>query len=302
MFIIDIVNRISYEQISDIFDELSDEVISSGDIKQYPEMWKKFEEILLKHSWTFDEWENELNRRLNEKYHIFSEDRMEEDFFEGIIINKESIIHSYWDTENGGRKEEEILSSELICHLWENVQLSDDVTLGRIFDIVETNIDLWELITGDRIRPIITESKKEFNGSGELISLEIYWDVEHDAEYKTLTLSPMFHAIGKPTEGDCLPEELKGYIYYGISFSSNNYLKILPIKLNRNFKIYSSDNCRDLKNFDNKEFRVLEMMKAIFYELTWFGTPEEREKKHDEIISDIAEMKEIREREAPSNI
>lgn len=295
----DIVSRISYEKISGIFDELSEKVISSGDIKQYPEMWKKFEEILLKHSWTFDEWENELNRRLNEKYHIFSEDRMEEDFFEGIIINKESIIHSYWDTENGGRKEKEISPDELIHCLWENIKLSDDVTLERIFDIVETNILLWEIVTGENIIPIIEESKKEFNGSGELINLEIYWDAEHDAEYKTLTLSPMFHAIGKPTEGDYLPEELKGYIYYGISFSSNNYLKILPIKLNRNFKIYSSDNCRDLKNFDNKEFKVLEMMKAIFYELNWFGTPEDRDRKKQEIMDDI---KEIKNKETPTDI
>ncbi len=58
-----IVGRISYEKISDIFDELSEKVISSGDVKQYPEMWKKFEEILLSHGWTFDEWESELNKR-----------------------------------------------------------------------------------------------------------------------------------------------------------------------------------------------------------------------------------------------
>ncbi len=282
-----IVNRISYEKISDIFDELSEKVISSGDIKQYPEMWKKFEEILLSHGWTFDGWESELNKRLNEKYHIFSEDKVEEDFFEGITITDSSIIHSYWDTENGGRKEKEILPDKLIHCLWKNVRLNDGVTLERIFNIVEANVDLWEIITGERIKPIIEESKKSFNGSGELINLEIYWDVEHDAEYKTLTSSSMLHAIGNPTEGDYLPEKLKGYIYYGISFLSNDYLKTLPIKLNRNFKIYSSDDFRDLKNFDSKEFRVLEMMKAIFYELTWFGDPEDRDRKKQEIMDEL---------------
>lgn len=287
---INLLVRTSYEEISEIFDEISDMIILS-DFDSPKEMWREWDEILLEHGWTSREWEEELNRRINEKHHIFPEKKDEEDSFEGITINNDSIIYSYWKS---GRHEKVIPPSELIHFLWENIRLND-ITLGRIFDIVETNIDLWEIITAERIKPIIEESKKEFNGSGELEYLEIYWDNEHDHEYETFVSWPSFHAIGKPCEDDYLPEELNGHIYYGISLTPNNYLKILPLRLKTLFKIYSSDDCHDSKYFGNKEYKVLEMIKAIFWELTWFGTPEEREKRHDEIIGDVEEDKKRRE-------
>jgi hypothetical protein len=289
--------RTPYEEISNIFDELSEMILLCPDFKQPKKQWRKWNETLLDHGWTEKEWKTELDKRLNEKYHIFSE-KEEEDDFEGITITNNSIIRSYW---KAGRQEQIIAPDKLIHFIWENVRLNDDVTLGRIFDIVENNIDLWEIITGERIKPIIEESKKEFSGSGELKYLEIYWDVEHDAEYETLTSWPSFHAIGEPCEDDYLPEGLNGLIYYGISFTPNNYLKTLKLRLKNVFKIYSSDDFHDKQYFGNKQFKVLEMMKAIFYELTWFGTPEERIKKHDEIMGDIEEMKDVREKETPSD-
>jgi len=289
--------RTPYEEISNIFDELSEMILLCPDFKQPKKQWRKWNETLLDHGWTEKEWKTELDKRLNEKYHIFSE-KEEEDDFEGIIITNNSIIRSYW---KAGRQEQIIAPDKLIHFIWENVRLNDDVTLGRIFDIVENNIDLWEIITGERIKPIIEESKKEFSGSGELKYLEIYWDVEHDAEYETLTSWPSFHAIGEPCEDDYLPEGLNGLIYYGISFTPNNYLKTLKLRLKNVFKIYSSDDFHDKQYFGNKQFKVLETMKAIFWELTWFGTPEERDEKRIEIIGDIVEMKEVKEKETPSD-
>ena len=93
-------------------------------------------------------------------------------------------------------------------------------------------------------------------------------------------------------------EEAPTHISYAIEFTPLYKIKHVPIRLNKEFiireEIYSEDE-ELISVHGEKEFSVFDFFGAILSELTFAGTPEERDKKWDNIIDEFKKDKERRE-------
>jgi len=186
----------------------------------------------------------------------------------------------------------------LIPLMGHKVQLEKDFTLTDLFSFIEKDKDLIEKIFSKQmgdfpLDPFIKEVNKAYDSyEGEdegLDCLEVYWcaesnDIEEfdkNSYQDGLCIQPSFHAIGTVKEKDIEQQTTQ----YSIMFSPLNSLKNIPIKTNNKFTIYDEEfNIV----FENKKFFTLyDFLSAILYEITWSGTPEDRQRKANDLLDVI---------------
>lgn len=84
----------------------------------------------------------------------------------------------------------------------------------------------------------------------------------------------MFHGVGNND-------------YYALNFSPINNLSDFKIKLNTEFEITGmynlSNNTLPVLVKANKSFTLLEVLRGIFWELSFFGNPKDRDSKMKDI-------------------
>jgi len=165
------------------------------------------------------------------------------------------------------------------------VEVEENVTFGDIFKFLIKDKEHVKFIFsaslyGIPFDSLIEDFKKKARREEpcELTYLEIIW--ETDCSEKELKISTDFHGYGISEEGESM-------IPYGLDFTKISKLKNLPIKLNEDFEIIrEGKNSRKdrvlLKT--TKSFTLFEIINAILYELTWWGTPEMRDKTWKEIL------------------
>jgi len=119
----------------------------------------------------------------------------------------------------------------------------------------------------------------EREDSDEMQYLEIYWQVDYDShDDQSLQEQPALHGIGT--------SEKDGPLSYSIELTPLNELKAYPLKLNTAYKIEdrSLDYKRPKKIFEgNKSFKVYDVIAAVLYEITFYGTPEQRNQQLAEL-------------------
>ncbi len=193
-----------------------------------------------------------------------------------------------------------IPKDKLEKYLSGTVRLEDGITLDevlkawpRVFDFIPYDFKeyLEELkkpsvkIEGDRSKIIFLELEQPIN----IIEFE---DADTDND---LQLFPCFH--GRANDVD---------MAYSLSFLPVNELKDLPIKINHANSAYLSIKKdgklihREVKpgKYDtNYDPSVLDFYYNIVYELTWHGSPKEREQKLKELNETIKDA-----REHPENL
>jgi hypothetical protein len=75
-----------------------------------------------------------------------------------------------------------------------------------------------------------------------------------------------------------------------IDFTPINKLKYAPLKLNEHFEIYTSIIKHDKANLihaTTKKFTLYEIIDAVLFELSWYGTPETRDKEGKTILEQV---------------
>lgn len=171
-----------------------------------------------------------------------------------LLINDKNIIFTDYE-----EKEYEVENKDLIHYLYDYVKL-ENVSLRRIFEIVKPIVNMWKIILNEDILPLFKNiSKTSENIDNELKYLEITWDCEYDGNLFCIETS--IHGCDK--EG----------ILYRISLTPINELLDLEIKLNLEFMIchtYYQINPDKVDQYGDKPFTLLEIMKAIFSELTFY--------------------------------
>jgi len=202
---------------------------------------------------------------------------------DGVLITKNKILYKYWDSEAEQPKYRisEIQPRGLVDHLWGPVKLKD-VTLGRIFEIVEPMIAVWRIILAERLEPLFLEMSQPpkpdtRSDDDKLQYLELYWDAIHEPDENTTDIWPSLHAFGNSTE--------KSGIYYSVSLSPINSMKDLVIRPKENFQICYYLGEEEPKKFGTRPFKLIDLLKGLFWELAWYGPPEKR----DKIIQELKE-------------
>ncbi len=192
----------------------------------------------------------------------------------------------------------EVEVDRLHPYLHERVELSDDFTLEDFFKILERETaDLEKTFTSALghypLQLYIDEIKKprpeKYDGD-EIAYLELWRYGELESWGDNLELVIDFHGIGKEHDMGAS---------YAIEFTPLNELKHLPLRLRKEFKITgvimrkSPTRGSFLRTYavGTTTFTVYEMISEILCELSFAGSPEQRDETIAKITKDVKEMK-----------
>lgn len=204
-----------------------------------------------------------------------------------------SLFGKQWSYDEKTCKGEyvyEDISDDSFEYLYENVTLLN-VTLNDIFVLTERCSDVYRTIFR---RNYYEEIIKEVNsGDGpledkEVEYLEIYkyldiMEIEDKVHESNLCVS--FHGVNKTTDTN-----------YSLMFSSAKLLKNLPLYLKSDISIFEEKYVPDYtfkeQTFPSINYTLFEVLNAVFWELSFAGSAEDRDallKTLDERVEEITE-------------
>jgi len=201
----------------------------------------------------------------------------------GTLIKKEGFDKNVKETEI--KKLSEYLSYELI--LEEGVNLEDIITIllkEKTFFNKLFKPDMNKFKLND-LKHIMDngKTKKVKNGYGEtLLYLEISKTFEllsYKDDTNSIDLFPLFIGVGKSVTGDKFEDLDEVFMPIGLISISN--FKHLPIVLQKNVELFRADSEGNLSLLltATAPLSVYEALSAILYEITYFGTEEEKIKQ-----------------------
>jgi hypothetical protein len=231
-----------------------------------------------------------------------------------LIITPTDVFHVNWNGETRTYDRVPIPPHVLFNHLYDAIEFEGDITLGRIFSLVSDEPEIWRMILNENVPPFIQEVskdiavKEENKDKDETIDyLELYWDAEIEIfeGKKTFRIWLDFHGIGHVnSENNPWGMKMGEDMPFGIGFTPVNELSHLPIRLNAAVSVHTMDLDNHKHNdplieLGDKDFTLLDVLKGIFWELTWYGqTPEDRDEKKEEVQKACDEAKEMMDKKA----
>lgn len=221
----------------------------------------------------------------------------------GLVLRKDTISFRDWDSEL--RTYTEVVVNP-IKHLWTPIaEIADDYTLRDLFNFVAEEAELWELITGEWVIPLIADMDKDYGpdpdkdeeeGIGvHYLVYEQSIEIEPTHTSKELRRSTSFHGMGliKLTPGRELEVHEEPRIEesgYAISLSPIPHLLDYPLRID--VKAPLIVDYEIVETFEVQTPKLVELVKEIFWELTFHGLPEDRNQFGDELRGRISEIDE----------
>jgi hypothetical protein len=212
-----------------------------------------------------------------------------------LIITPDKVLYRVWNSKVKQEETKEVDPEELFGCLWDTVEFQGIITLRRIFELIDVDPELWESVIQENILPLLEEMKKptkQEEVEGGMECLQIYWgaDLHISGGEQEFSLWPSFHGYGKytRTEDDSSPIQDGEETGYAIEFTPVNELADYPVELLTAVKVVKQDydNIKapaETIDLGHKPFTLLEVVKAIFWELTFAGTPDQRNEQREEI-------------------
>ncbi len=219
---------------------------------------------------------------------------------EGLkIISGGKLLRTTWvydeDTDVGSYVTDDVTNVAPSC-LFDACTLNEDVILRDVFYLLERHLDVFQIILNKWLSEIVEEGLRPFlENETEIKYVELYWSVEHSQEDKTLSgnIFPEFHGIGTSAE-----------IPISLMFTPTNEIAGLPLKLCDEFKIYPSiteNEGRQTHSYKGPQFSLGQILYGIIWELTWLGSPTERDQKGQELLTAKAEVLSFEDNRLTSN-
>ena len=226
-----------------------------------------------------------------------------------LIKNNGTLVKTTWvynDLKEEGYYEDQDVSDISSMYIHDVCEIDNDVTLYDILLLINRNITYYDAVLNNWTKDLVYEGlfgekqKDEFNR--DIDYLEIYRHLENIKDENKFKLEgfdvPQFHAISKVLDKD----DKNGFkagdrIPYSVSFLSVADLANLPIKLNHKVDLYEMDYSSDrLKSeikytFDYIPFKLLDILYAIVWELSFYGPPSKRDAKGKELLEIVDEIK-----------
>ena len=182
----------------------------------------------------------------------------------------------------------ESIVDEILPYLCCVCEIEDGVKFKDILNLIRKDCDAYSymLTTGPWLKEIVEEGDKPYVDCEDSVKyLEVYWAAEATNYDGPDVLSEWvsIHGIGGP-EGP-----------YGLDFSPINSLTELEIKLNNEYKIFDMRNKKYLSTASlftaQKEFTLLDILRGIFWELSFHGSVKNREERLEEIKQSVEDIK-----------
>jgi hypothetical protein len=209
-----------------------------------------------------------------------------------ITLKKTGI---FYKSDHRDKKEKKVKT--VIPFLSEIIHIDKDFTLLDFFKLLKKNTPLYETVFSSalghyRLDPFIKDVSKKFKGDDEddMDRIEVYWSTDQwEFEGKNeVSVSTGTHGVGmKGKEKHC----------YAIEFTPLSQMKNMPIVLDVSFKMFPA--WGENKKWDDKpvvqgyrEFTVYDVFSSILYELSYSGSPEQRDNQWGELVETMEEAKE----------
>lgn len=176
--------------------------------------------------------------------------------------------------------------------MFEACTLADDVTLRDVFLLLRCSMTLYKAIIGNWVEEIVTEGLDKpptgafcCGGDDRIDYLELCWQIEYDRAECWLAgnIRPDFHGVG-PWPMEANKDSVAGPC--SVAFMPANEIIDLPLQLSPELLIYPT--IREHHDFEQQrffgpEFSLGQILYAIIWELSWFGPPQFRDEKAQEV-------------------
>lgn len=234
---------------------------------------------------------------------------------EGIYLSSGgNLLQCIWsydeDTEVGKWLSIDV-SDKAEQYLFDDIEIGDNVTLADLFTLVEKSPVLKQVYRRSYINELAAHAQLGVNPnftpgySPDAIEyLELYQQWSFDSNSKTYRPlhNLFFHGVGYQLKEDVLETDSNfGYpaghrIQWGLSFTDIRDLLQLPIKIKREVAITEDDldavEFGQVINVANLSGVSLgQVLHGVFWELSFFGGPEETKAVGDELKSQVAEIR-----------
>lgn len=225
------------------------------------------------------------------------------------------LIETKWvydKTAQQGEYKEFDKTDQAIRLLFDVCELAPDVTLKDIFQLLNTELDLFDAVIGNWCKEIVTEGLTQ---PEKPYDLSVY--NPDQIEYLELRFTPEYDHNGDGTEdylqGFCRPDfggtgielqaEHEHYkkgerIPWSISFTAANDLINVPVKLAKDVVIYEGIlKCKrgampqKLVEFKNPSYTLGNILQGIIWEMSFHGGPSSRNDFHKDILNTVEEIK-----------
>jgi len=221
------------------------------------------------------------------------------------------IMMTVWNSE-AGEFYTENKTSKLSKLLTSNCYLDNDVILRDLFLLAEKHEAFLSLIMPRGFNELVHEglhvpTEKK---ASEIDHLELYWDLRITQEFSEKEdkflevprilsggLFPQFHGWGTWLADEFIKEGTKGG--YAISLTPANELINLPLKLGQKGTVYDEEHHKVevtpgkvLLEYDEVHYSLFHILYGVFWELSWHGTPSQRNSRVAELKEAIKEVKE----------
>lgn len=184
------------------------------------------------------------------------------------------LVRMEWDHVAGRQVECAIVTDELAYHLHSTICFADGVTLRDLLDLVARDTDLFTMLTScDCLEEILAEAARTEPVLSDMVALELAWTAEAVQVGASTVLEGTTEFYGLGHRNDQM----------AVEFASSAALAGLPVLLNEGFNVMGGENMDATLLATTRRFTLLEVVCGIIDELTFLGSPEER----NEALNDL---------------
>lgn len=219
---------------------------------------------------------------------------------DSVIISKNGLFRLDWSSKKREYIKRKVKKAHVLMCLRSACEIEEGTTLRDIFNIVDQYKLLKTVISHyawchqiDEFHAQAKEpySYKDENSDEKIDYLEVLWHTDHQQydDETTFGISTEFHGVGTMAgEPTC----------FSVSCTPMQDLADLPIKLNKQVKIYSVWKLgKRVKEFPQEMitatncFSLLEVLDAIYYDISFYGGPAENREFVEEMKETVEGIK-----------
>jgi len=209
-----------------------------------------------------------------------------------ITITKDKIYRSNFSlkkTKPDSESVKEIEIRDIIFFMGEDVELGEDVTFERIFDIIIFHKEFFNILFNSEMGGLkIDDFLEDYEQEFDLIPhqdyvLTIFWsgivyEIDQEIEYYDFSAFEAFGKIDTRIDGDEYP--------ISVAFTSLSEFKSRLVIMDNTFEIQNDESYdNELEASFKAHYRPLsltDVVSAILREITHYGKPEDRESSRRE--------------------
>ena len=167
--------------------------------------------------------------------------------------------------------------------LFDPCSLAEGVKLRDIFLLLRKHMDFMEMVIGNWCRDIVAEGLDKKPTSDPTMYIELSWRIEGGDDWCNGHERPDVSGIG--------PDDKGNTIRWAIEMTATNELADCEVKLSPKMEIVADYKVvHTFENISDPRFTLGHILQGLIWELSWHGSPTDRQNALDELNATVAEI------------